>query len=390
VTAPTTRLVWLGWLLIVVGFLGGVLTAEGATEDGWVPVGAVTLFVLAFATMGALVATRQPGNPIGWILLAAGFAYTVGALAVGRIDDVGVGAEALAWVSTWVWVVGVAPVATFGLLLFPDGHLPSSRWRWVAGLAGTAIGLMVGGIALNPGPIEGSAYRNPVGLEIAPSLPRAVAIVGAVVVAVAVVCAIASLVARFRKAESGQRQQLKWLTYSGMIVGIGLVTSIAVELTGGGSDSAVNLSNTIVTLTLATVPVAMAIAILRHRLYDIDVVINRTLVYAALTLTLAVSYLTSILVLRLLLSPLTGESDLAVAGSTLAVAALFRPLRSRIQTVVDRRFYRSRYDAAKTLEAFSGRLRDEVDLDTLGVDLRSIVNETMRPEHVSLWLPTRV
>jgi hypothetical protein len=388
-SAALTRLVWLGWLIIIVGFLGGVLTAEGATGDGWAPVAAVTLFVLAFATMGALVVTRQPRNAVGWILLAAGFAYTVGGLAVGRHGHLGPGSVALAWISTWVWVAGIAPPATFGLLLFPDGHLPSPRWRWVAWLAATAIALLVGGIAVHPGRLEDSPYYNPIGLGVAPSLPHAVAGIGGALLAVALACSVASLVVRFRRARSVQRQQLKWLTFSGVLVGIGFVTSIVIETVGDGSESAANLSNNILTLALATLPVAMAIAILRHRLYDIDVVINRTLVYAALTLTLAVSYLTFVLTLRLALSPLTGESDLAVAASTLAVAALFRPLRSGIQATVDRRFYRSRYDAARTLQGFSGRLRHSVDLDALGSDLRAVVDETMQPEHLSLWLQSK-
>jgi hypothetical protein len=192
-------------------------------------------------------------------------------------------------------------------------------------------------------------------------------------------------VVRYRNAGHEQRQQLKWLAWAVPIVVVFLVASAVVQ-SDSPSDQAVDLGNALSAVGLMAVPVSIACAILRSRLYDIDVVINRTLVYGSLTASLAVVYLASVLLLRLAVEPLTGRSDLAVAASTLAVAALFRPLRTRIQTVVDRRFYRRRYDATRTLQSFTGRLRQEVDLETVTADLRSVVRETVQPAHVTLWL----
>jgi hypothetical protein len=192
--------------------------------------------------------------------------------------------------------------------------------------------------------------------------------------------AIASLRARYASARRDERQQLKWLLYAAALVAAGVAITVALEVFAGPAWT--GLSNGITTFTLAAVPVAMGIAILRHGLYDIDVVINRTLVYGALTASLGGVYLGSVLLIGLTL----GTSDVAIALSTLAVAALFRPARAHIQAVVDRRFYRRRYDASQTLEAFGGRLRDEVDLDTLQRDLRGVVAETVQPAHVSVWL----
>ena len=378
------RLVGIVWLATVVAFVGGVVLTGDAARDGVASGVTYTVYVLAVTTMGALVARRRPANPIGWILLGAGVAYTVGGITVSHHGSHGSTAVLLEWTSSWVWIVGVAPAVTFGLMLFPDGHLPTPRWRWLGRLAVVATGLIIAGLALQPGRFEGSAYRNPVGLGAAPELPDAFAVLGAGLLVVAVAGSIVSLFARHRRARSVERQQLKWLSYTGALVGLALCAALVIEAVGG--DAMVNLSNSIVSLALAAVPVAMAIAILRHRLYDIDVVINRTLVYGSLTAVLTATYLGTVLLLRLVLDPLTGQSDLAVAGSTLAVAALVRPLRSRIQSTVDHRFYRARYDAGRTLVAFSGRLRDEIDLETLGADLSRVVRDTVHPAHVSLWL----
>jgi len=211
---------------------------------------------------------------------------------------------------------------------------------------------------------------------------------GLVLLFISILASCVSLVARYRAARREQRQQLKWIAWSVPFVVTWLGASIWVESTQSG-DAAIDIANALVSIGLTVVPVAIGIAMLRHRLYDIDVVINRTLVYGALTATLAGTYLGSVLLLQLVLSGLTAGSGLAVAGSTLAVAALFQPARGRIQAGVDRRFFRRKYDAVRTLERFGARVRDQVDLDALGDDLRSVVDETMQPVHVSLWLRQR-
>ena len=370
---------WTLWLLI----MGVASRLISALDDGVVMFVTYTLFVLAFATVGALVASRRPRNPIGWILLAAGLSYVVGGVSVDAYENGGTGGwdTLAAWVGSWIWMTGIAPVATFGLLLFPDGRLLSRRWRPVAWLAGAGLAAVVAGIALEPGRFDDTAIENPVGLDAAPWLPGPLGFAGAVMLIGALAGSIASLRARYRVANADGRQQLKWLLYAAALVAANVAVSVPVELVVG--DSVSDVTNAITTLSAAAVPVAMGIAILRHRLYDVDVVINRTLVYGALTATLAAGYLGSVLLAQLVIG---AESGLAVAISTLAVAALFRPARARIQAVVDRRFYRRRYDAARTLEAFGTRLREEVELDLVAADLRAVAHDTVQPTHVSLWL----
>jgi hypothetical protein len=319
---------------------------------------------VVFATTGALVASRVPGNPAGWLLSLAALCVTLGGLTVvvnQHVPDRPLATFA-AWLGTWIWMAGIAPAATFLLLLFPDGHLPSSRWRPVAWASGVALGVLLVALALQPGEIEDSGVVNPLGVP-APRFVDAVLFVVAVVLVCCTVLACVSLVVRFRGAPAEQRQQLKWLAWAAPVVLVFVIASMLVQTGPHGTQRQVDIGNALTALGLTVV-----------------------LVYTTLTAALAVVYLGSVLLLRLAIEPLTGKSDLAVAISTLAVAALFRPLRTRIQTVVDRRFYRHRYDASRTLQSFTGRLRQQVDLDAVSEDLRAVVHETMRPAYVSLWL----
>ncbi len=350
-----------------------------------------TLMILTYAAVGAVVATRRPDNLIGWIFCA--FALCGGLLAAAaeyaELDPVGrassLPAHAIAaWVAEWI-ALPTFGLIVFVLLLFPTGRALSPRWRAASWFAGGAFGAAALSTAFRPGML-GETSRvadNPFGVDgPAGEALTAFAPLGDGLAVAALIVATAAMVLRFRRSRGDERLQLKWLACAGGLGASGLALSVAGDTAGVSFEPLFYASF----IAWALLPVAAGVAILRHRLYDIDVVINRTLVYGALTLTLAAAYLGSVLVLQLALSPLTAQSDLAVAGSTLAVAALFRPARRRIQALVDRRFYRRRYDAARTLERFGARLRDEVDLDTLGGDLRGVVRETVQPAHVSLWL----
>jgi hypothetical protein len=369
-----------------------VLSVRSSEPAGAWSSAAGAVFILAFATTGALVASRHPTNPIGWVLSLSALSFAVGGACVEISDNHGGGQgqlpsgleTAAAWVGAWVWMVGVGLAATYLLLLFPDGRLPSRRWRPVGWLAGGSLGVTVLSLALTPGRIQDTSVSNPLGVP-AEGLLRTLTAVGFAGLFVSVLASCASLVARYRSAGWEQRQQLKWVAYSLPLVLLWLAASLLVESSQTG-ETAVEVANTLTAVGLTVVPVTIGVAMLRHRLYDIDVVINRTLVYASLTGLLAVVYLGSVLVLQVVLNPLTQTSDLAVAASTLAAAAAFRPARSRIQAAVDRRFFRRRYDAARTVATFTGRLRDQVDPDAVGADLREAVLQTVSPAHVSLWL----
>jgi hypothetical protein len=386
-------LAWGSWAfdVAVVAFVLVVSdTADGG--DGAAGRVAAVFFILAFATTGAVVASRQRSNPLGWLMCGCAVAFALGGATVawGGLEAQGreVPNVALAaWVGTFVWILGIGPAATFLLLLFPTGRLPSPRWRAVAWLAGAAIVLSVVGLTLDSGPIEDTTLQNPVGLAGAEGVLSFFRAAGTATLLLAAAASIASLAVRFRRAAGEERQQIKWIAYAAPLVIGGVALSFAIESTST-SDAAIDAANAAVSASLALVPVAIAVAVLRHRLFDIDIVISRTLVYGGLTATLVGVYLGCVLLLGLALSPLAARSDLAIAGSTLAVAALFRPARRRIQALVDRRFNRRRYDAARTLDRFGKRLRDEVDLDALGTDLRGVVRETVQPAHVSLWLRT--
>jgi hypothetical protein len=380
------------YLLCVAVTLGYVVFGNYPAENTDV------LLSMGVAAVGALVAAREPANPVGWLLLVAAVAAALPAEAYAYSGD-RPGAAMAAWVASWLFFVWLGAVGLLLPLLFPTGRLLSSRWRMALAVAVAAIVVNIIGTAFRPGTLDDAETSEPMLNPLGASGPMAdvvtaVTAIGAACMVTGFVLGPTSLVLRFRRSHGRERQQLKVLVYvvvafTVMIPLFG-VAAIIQPLTPSLADVADAVSWLIfILLVIVGVPFAVGVAILRHRLYGIDVVINRTLVYGLLTVTLAVTYLASVLVLRLVLSPLTGESDLEVAASTLAVAALFRPFRSRIQVTVDRRFYRSRYDAARTLEAFSGGLRHSVDLNALEDDLRDVVNQTMQPKHLSLWLPGR-
>jgi hypothetical protein len=357
---------------------------------------------ISFPTVGALIAARRPRNPIGWIFIAAGlssaatFATSEYALYTLFAEPHALpGGIAAAWISAWVGTFAFGLVFTFLFLLFPDGRLLSRRWRPVAWLAIASLSTVMVATALRPTlgdetgePVPNGApetVANPVGIAGADSSLAAVE--SAAIVVFVLFCAlpaVASLVLRFRRSQGVLRQQIKWLAYAGAALAIGsFVVPDVLSAIWGETRAVEAISSVTEAATIVAIPVATAIAILRYRLYDLGLVVRRTLVYGTLTAALVASYLALVLLLQQVLDP---ESDFAIAGSTLAVAALFRPLRTRIQRLVDQRFNRSGYDAGRTLDEFGARLRDEVDLDTLGADLRGVVTDTMQPAHVSLWL----
>jgi hypothetical protein len=397
-----TRTAWLTWalsMLVVAVSVPLYLSIPASRPSGItdVPdtVGAVmfTALVLGFSTVGALIATRRAQNAIGWILLVAGLALAATILTSGYVDLSLAqprgrlpGTEWVAWFAQWVWVPGFGPTLTFLLLLFPDGRLPSRRWRPVGWLAAVAIVTLAFGSAFTPGPfVDRPEINNPLGLAPFTGSLLEEGGVGWLLFPASVVLSASSMVVRFRRARGEERQQIKWFALAAAFAAVGWV---AITLTYGSEESLVVVGAQLLQLlSFLGIPLAVGIAILKYRLYDIDVVINRTLVYGTLTAMLVGVYLGSVVSLQYAFRVLTGQgSQIAIVASTLAIAALFNPLRKRVQAFVDRRFYRKKYDAAKTLEAFSATLRDETDLEALSDDLLGVVRETMQPAHVSLWL----
>jgi hypothetical protein len=338
----------------------------------------LTVLAIGYSVIGAIIASRLPNHPIGWICCAIGLIAAVdhfgGEYAVYALlahPEALAGGKAMLWLQGWFWMLFVGLIV-FLLLLFPTGRLPSSRWRPFAWVSVAIISV---------GVIWSSAISPDVRFDAPPSpIQLLVLLLGLV--------AAASVVVGRRGARGVERQQIKWLLYAGPIWFVGSALKIAVfffMLVEGSWGLWV--SYLLVAVGGLGGPIAIGIAILRYRLYEIDILINRTLVYGSLTALLALVYFGGIVLLQRVFVVLTGEkSTLAVVASTLVIAALFNPLRRRVQAFVDRRFYRRKYDARKTLEAFSARLRDETDLGALRDELVGVVRETMQPAHVSLWL----
>jgi hypothetical protein len=349
-----------------------------------------TLLGVGFPTVGAIIASRRTHNPIGWLLCAAGLVfgavmfaseYAIYALLVAP-GTLPVG-EALASVNP-LWVLGFN-LFVLMLILFPTGLLPRGRWRWVVYLYVAIAFVEVIAMLFLPGALEGlELIENPLGID---GLPIGRKPVQALVFTLGLV-ASASLVLRLRRGSWVERQQIKWLAYAAAAAtGGSILTYTPPEAIGARWVTSVGY--VLLELGVLGIPISIGIAILRYRLYEIDTLINRTLVYGSLTAMLLVVYFGGVATTEAIIRTLTGQEQqpqLAIVVSTLVIAALFNPLRRRIQGFIDRRFYRSKYDARKTLEAFSAKLRDETNLDALSDDLVGVVRETMQPAHVSLWL----
>jgi hypothetical protein len=384
-----TLAVW-GITLLVVVLLLGTLPLQQDTPDS--PLFVLVVFAVdavAFASVGALVATRRPANAIGWILWAVGVIAGVNLIGQGTGTLV-VSAEAwnlpaivvIAWFIQWSF----NPTFVLGLLfiplLFPEGRLPSHRWR------STLILFVVAGILLaipellRPGQIPGTPLDNPTGIPALTPYLDSISAVGTLAAFVCVPLAFAAAVVRFRQGSTVARQQLKWLAAAAATCGFGLLLLTVLPL----PDTWATRAFALVGAAFGLIPVAVGIAILRYRLYDIDRIISRTLSYAIVTAILAGVFAAAVLGLQTLLRPLTAESQVAVAASTLLVAALFRPIRRQVQAVVDRRFDRSRYDAARVADGFGARLRDRLELGVVSAELASTADAALRPTSVSVWV----
>jgi hypothetical protein len=386
-----SRAAWTVWGVAIALLIAGVamyVPNELATDGVFSP---QMFLVPGFATVGVLVASRT-GNRIGWLYLTLGLiaALTLFSAQLDERAQLAHWEDAsfrpyAAWLGNWTWPLNYALLG-MSLLLFPDGHLPSPRWLWAAWAFVVAWGLLIlgtvfqdeqhtlgdGGAVANPFAVEGASRF----LDVAAPLALPVALAG-------LAAAAAAPIVRYRRGDPETRQQVRWLavTLAGCFAFV--LVSLALNLVSVRAAETAMLVP-MVGMTVG-VPSAVGVAILRYRLYELDLIVNRTLVYAVLTGVLASAYLAIVVVLQSF-SPVGTDSDLAVAGSTLAVAALFRPLRARIQTFIDRRFYRRRYDAGETLAEFSTRLRDQVDLGALTTELVQVVRSTMQPSHASLWI----
>ena len=395
-----------GWVIpvlcLVVVITRQLLIAVNPALQGVDSSLAVDLLILGFPVAALAIVRLRPRNRIGWLLMAISAVWLTGGLAelysaYGLVVAPGslVRPDAAAVVAQVIWAPALGLIGTFLVLLFPDGHLPSPAWRPLAWLSAVTIIGLTGVVVLSPGKLANSVLPdldNPWGIESARAALGPLLGVFAVLLPACMIGSAVALARRFRRSTGVERQQLKWLLAAGTVTacsyGVGMVASLASgALFGSGPDPAwLNVLDAVSFLTFLLMPLSIGVAVTRHRLYDIDTVISRTLAYLVLSVTLATTYASCVLLLQWTLGPLTRHSDLAVAVSTLAVAAVFRPAQARIQSTVDRRFHRRRYDGVRALDALSGRLRHEVDLESVAADVRAVVADTVDPAHFSLWL----
>jgi hypothetical protein len=391
------RLAWSLWALSLTFTALGLLLLVLNLSNPDVPVYSFwaenVLFSVGFSTVGAVIVPRMPAeNRTGWLFCAIGLLWAVahfsaeyaiyallaapGSLPAGEVAS---------WFFSWPPILALGLIV-FLVLLFPDGRLPGARWRWFARLSALLTLVSSLWLAFSPGPIIADipAIRNPLGIE---GLPNAYVPVQTLMFTLIAISVVSLLVRRFY-ARGVERLQTRWFTYAFAVGAGGVILKYVIAepldlVWLGGIGYALDLIGT------AGIPVSMGVAITRYRLYEIDLLVNRTLVYGALTATLALVYFGGVTTAQAIFQTLTGreqQPQLVIVISTLVIAALFNPLRSRIQSFIDRGFYRRKYDARKTLEGFSAKLRDETDLDALSDDLVGVVGETMQPAHVSLWL----
>jgi hypothetical protein len=386
------RWAWVAWSMLAVYLVGMVAAMSLSVVNGTFQPDAagqvgLALGFSAFMVVGALIVAHRPSNAIGWMFSAIGLLAFTALLAVQYATYAYVtrpgslpGATLAAWYGSWPWVPAIALALIFTPLLFPTGRLLSSRWRPIAWLAGaaTAAFMVLGALGPELDLDRDHAIANPIGVAWAENSEESTVVPTlSVLLVVSGLAAAGSLVLRFRRSRGEERQQLKWFTYAVALLPL-FVLADFLPGSGGSLLSAV---------PLVLLPVAVGVAILRYRLYDIDRLINRTLVYGLLTALLAGVYVGTVLVLGQVFGGVGKDPpSWAVAAATLAVAALFQPARRRIQAVVDRRFNRRKYDAVRTVEAFSVRMRDEVDLDALSAELLAVVEQTIQPTRASLWL----
>jgi hypothetical protein len=387
------RAAWLGWgvwvLTVLAMALTLILTVLNYPISSLRDMVALSLLLLAFSTVGALVASRRPGNPIGWLFCAGAIVWMLGELGLQyAVYALIIAPSALpagawmVWFGTWARGIGWFLIVAFLLLLFPTGRLPSPRWRPVLWGAVGYIGVFTIVVWLSPvlPDTRLGFVHNPLGLEI-----ESVSVLLELLyftIPLLLVAGGMAVIVRFRRSRGDERQQLKWFAYAVGVMVVTFTVWFPLQVVGF-----VAIGSLTFIVPLAGLPIAAGVAILKYRLYNIDLIINRTLVYGSLTAVLVAAYFGGVVGSQYVFRTLTGgESQLAVVASTLTIAALFNPLRHRIQSFIDRRFYRRKYDAARTLEGFSSKLRDETDLEVLRGDLMGVVRETMQPAHASLWL----
>lgn len=355
----------------------------------------LALLYMSFPLMGYLISIRQPQNAVGPLLLLAGFLVEIQVFAdaysfflpASSPDSLPTGAALARWFSDWLWLVWMGVMGIYIVLVFPNGRFVSSRWRVVAVVGAVAILMTVTSEAVRPGFLEGAPrITNPFGIVGAEALSEWL-FLGILPWFACIVAAVWSMRKRYVAAGHVERQQLKWFFYACVLIAV--PTLIAGPLPESGQTQWVLALQDVQIVSWAALPIAAGIAMLKYRLYEIDVIINRTLVYSTLSIALGACYFVLVASFQALLRPLTGESSIAVAASTLAVAALFRPVRGAVQGFIDHRFYRRRYDSQRVLDVFGERMRSVVDLDEATEELVGAVKSTMRPMGMSLWINNR-